>query len=234
MARIPSASAADTRRSAAAPAQRRTQEERRTATQRKLREAALELLAELGYERLTTTAIARRAGVSKGAQAYHYPTKDDMLVAAFEHLLEGWNTRRHRFVKALEGEATMEQVLRYLWRDVFGRADYVASVELMLAARHHPDLRARLNAVLAPWTDSRDEIFRRILPIDDRSGRLATFLQLNFCVLRGMALYGGLNDDRTLDDRMLKMWLDMASAYVETERRPTRPATNAGDRRPKR
>ena len=30
----------------------------------------------------------RRAGVSRGAQVHHFPTKEDLVLAALEHLLE--------------------------------------------------------------------------------------------------------------------------------------------------
>ncbi len=202
------------------PARRRTQEERREATRRTLCDAAVTLLAEVGYERLTTLAIAQRAGVSKGAQAYHYPSKDDMLVAAFEHLLAGWRARREGFIREHGTSATMSQVLRYLWRDVFGRGDYLASVEMMLAARHHPALRARLQAVLASWTLARDDVFRQLLPIDDRDERFAAFLQLNLSVLRGLALFRGLDADEALTERTLQMWIDIATGFVASHRRP--------------
>lgn len=226
----PAAASAPAPAPAPAPARapRRSQEERRSQTRLRLCEAAVELLAEIGYERLTTALIAQRAQVSKGAQAYHFPSKDDMLVAAFQHLLDGWQARREEFRRHHPGTATVEQLLRYLWRDVFGRADYVASVEMMLAARHHPALRQRLQAVLATWTVARDDIFRQLVPLDDHGGQLATFLQLNFCVLRGLALFGGLNADPALEQRVLQMWIGMAADFVAARSRPAarpRPRT---------
>lgn len=221
---------------AAAPvrAPRRSQEERSSQTRLRLCQAAVELLAEIGYERLTTALIAQRAEVSKGAQAYHFPSKDDMLVAAFQHLLDGWQARREDFRRRHPGKATVEQLLRYLWRDVFGRADYVASVEMMLAARHHPVLRQRLQDVLATWTVARDDIFRQLVPLDDQGGQRATFLELNFCMLRGLALFGGLNADPALEERVLQMWIGMATDFVAARQRPgpraqARPAAPPAD-----
>src|SRR4029450_5698931 len=56
-----------------AVARRRTQEERSAATRARLLDATLECLAELGYARTTTTEIAERGGVSRGAQLHHFP-----------------------------------------------------------------------------------------------------------------------------------------------------------------
>src|SRR2546429_7813146 len=66
---------------------RRTQEERRSQTQTRLLDATAEALADLGWAGLSTTDVARRAGVSRGAQQHHYPTKMTLVAAALEHLL---------------------------------------------------------------------------------------------------------------------------------------------------
>jgi AcrR family transcriptional regulator len=67
---------------------RRTQEERRSRTQARLLEATMECLVDLGWSGTSTTEVARRAGVSRGAQQHHYPTKMVLVAAALEHLLE--------------------------------------------------------------------------------------------------------------------------------------------------
>src|SRR5687768_2204280 len=47
---------------------RRTQAERRSATQTRLLDATTATLADLGWAGLSTTEVSRRAGVSRGAQ----------------------------------------------------------------------------------------------------------------------------------------------------------------------
>ncbi|MBM3352283.1 MAG: TetR/AcrR family transcriptional regulator [Betaproteobacteria bacterium] len=216
---------------------RRTQSERSGDTQRRLCQAAVELLSEVGYERLTTAHIAQRAGVSKGAQAHHYSCKDDMLVAAFEHLLMQWEERREAYARTLGNGARMEDLLTNMWRQVFGRPDYLASLEVMLAARHHPSLRERLQALLQTWTAARDATFNEIVPLADPE-ELATFMQINFCVLRGLAVYKGLAEDRALPQRVLDMWVRIAEAFVDGRTSPaassgTTPAKRQPKRKPK-
>src|SRR3954471_4979399 len=63
-----------------------TQAERTTVTRTRLLDAALAVLAERGYAATTTVEVARRAGVSRGAQLHHFPTKAELLAAAVEHL----------------------------------------------------------------------------------------------------------------------------------------------------
>src|SRR5215211_3876125 len=60
--------------------------ERSHSTRTRLMVATVECLAELGWSGTTTTVVAERAGVSRGAQLHHYPTKAALVVAAIEHL----------------------------------------------------------------------------------------------------------------------------------------------------
>lgn len=213
---------------------RRSQEERSSATQARLCQAALDLLVEVGYERLTTAQIALRAGVSKGAQAHHYPSKDDMLVAAYEHLLSQWEQRRAAYARQHGAGADMSELLASMWRQVFGRPDYLASLEVMLAARHNPALRDRLRLLLRSWTKVRDETFRQLVPLEDPQ-ELATFMQISFSVLRGLALYNGLAEDKALPQRVLAMWTDIATGFVASKRRTAssqkRPASAISTKR---
>jgi len=71
--------------SAPAPAR---QQDRSRATQRRLLDATVDCLVEVGWAGTTTTLVAERAGVSRGAQLHHYPTKAALVVAALEHLVD--------------------------------------------------------------------------------------------------------------------------------------------------
>lgn len=115
---------------------RRTQAARTAATRTTLLDATLDSLVELGYARTTTQGIAARAGLSRGAQLHHFPTKELLVVAAVEHLAAKRDgeiratTDRHR---ALE-----------LLADTFTGPLFLAALELWVAARTDPALRAAL------------------------------------------------------------------------------------------
>lgn len=193
---------------------RRSHAERSGEMRLKLCESALHLLSEVGYERVTTALIAQHAQVSKGAQTHHFPTKGDILAAAFEHLLNGWGVRRAELIRRQKGELTLEETLRYLWREVFNRPDYIAAIELMLAARHDETLRGKLQGLLATWTVARDDMFRQVAGLDGDHDDASNFLKLNFCVLRGMALYDSLNSQADLNETVLELWISMAKKHL--------------------
>ncbi len=51
-------------------------------------QAALDAVVETGYNDLTLEAVARRVGISKGNLQYYYPTRSDLLQAAFAEQIE--------------------------------------------------------------------------------------------------------------------------------------------------
>src|SRR3954469_23363005 len=61
---------------------RRTQADRRAATQAALLDAAIEELVGAGYAGLTPRGVSERAGVSQGAQQHYFPTKTALVQAA--------------------------------------------------------------------------------------------------------------------------------------------------------
>jgi tetracycline repressor-like protein len=58
------------------------QQDRSRATQRRLLDATVDCLVEVGWAGTTTTLVSERAGVSRGAQLHHYPTKDALVLGA--------------------------------------------------------------------------------------------------------------------------------------------------------
>jgi AcrR family transcriptional regulator len=63
------------------PAPRRTQAERSASTRARLIEAAIEALHQVGYAATSTTLVADRAKVSRGAMLHHFPTKVALMTA---------------------------------------------------------------------------------------------------------------------------------------------------------
>src|SRR6516225_783087 len=64
------------------------QEERSAETRRRLMDATVACLYERGYAGTTTVEIAARAGVSRGAQLHHFPTKNELVVSALEFVFD--------------------------------------------------------------------------------------------------------------------------------------------------
>jgi AcrR family transcriptional regulator len=125
---------------------RRTQDERSAATRALLLDATIACLVDVGYAATTTTLIAERAGVSRGAQMHHYKTKTELVAAAVEHL-------GVRIGQQLEDQAAQHRergrtdrlgaAVDILWEG-FTTPLFTAWLELAVAARSDAELRDQL------------------------------------------------------------------------------------------
>lgn len=144
--------------------ERRTQAERSASTRARLLDATIECLHDLGYARTSTPEIARRAGLSRGAQLHHFPTKAELVTNAVEHLFD----RRHdEFVRAFRGRPAAqdpaEAAIDILWSMVSGPTFY-AWLELVVAARTDPELREPVAGLTARLTAVVEQTFRELFP----------------------------------------------------------------------
>ncbi|MFD7923922.1 TetR/AcrR family transcriptional regulator [Streptomyces sp. NPDC059740] len=62
----------------------RTAHRRGSHTKDEIREVALELFTEQGYEATSLREIAERLGITKAALYYHFPSKDDIVRSLFD------------------------------------------------------------------------------------------------------------------------------------------------------
>src|SRR5260370_32365590 len=135
-----------------AVARRRTEEERSAATKGRVLDATLEGLAGLGYARTTTTEIAGRGGVSRGAQLHHFPTKAELVIEAVEHLFERRDQEfREAFARLPAGAEPARAAVDLLWSMVAGPT-FHAWLELVVAARTDPQLKPPVPALTSPFT----------------------------------------------------------------------------------
>ncbi|MFL6053997.1 MAG: TetR/AcrR family transcriptional regulator [Actinoallomurus sp.] len=173
----------------------RTQEERRAETQTRLLDATVECLAELGWSGTSTTEVARRAGVSRGAQQHHYPTKMLLVAAALEHLLERQRVLFERAFAALPAERrNVEGALDLLW-DTFREAPALALMELAMAARTDLTLRELSLGITERIIQVILETFQRLFPESVDEDTAGTLIRTVFAMFVGLTLQNSLDDD---------------------------------------
>jgi len=116
-----------------------------SATRRRLLEAAVASLAELGYGGTSIATIAERARVSRGAMQFHFPSKLDAMRAVIRFIFERRiETYRQDISRARAKDDFLSYALRAYWKQV-ARPEYVAHQALSLAARTEPQIRAALS-----------------------------------------------------------------------------------------
>lgn len=172
----------------AAAATRRTQEERRTVTRGRILDAALECLAEHGYAGTTTTAVAERAGVSRGAELHHFPTRADLIAAAVQHLFAGLVADYERAFAALDPTADrVTASIDLLWQ-VHQDPRLVAVLELHVAARTDPELKRALAPIALDHHARVIALAAGYFPDVAAAPRFAATIELVLDTLQGLAV----------------------------------------------
>lgn len=148
---------------ASEPAALRTSRAEQAAiTRARLINAAIELLVESGYSKMSTTAVCARAGVSRGAQVHHFSTKIELTQAVIEELASRMGRTLRRETKAIEDEGgdRIGRVIDVLWAR-FSSPEAMAILELWVASRGDAEVAAVLRPVQSRLESSiSDEIGR--------------------------------------------------------------------------
>ena len=129
---------------AAAPEPAGWQAQKSASTRLQIVESALSCVVDLGYSCTTTTVIAEKAGLSRGAMLHHFPSKIDIVRAAVEHLHA---KRLKAFRKAIDKLPRDETRVRRALEAYFEHVKhpmYVAFLELWIASRTDPELQSIL------------------------------------------------------------------------------------------
>jgi AcrR family transcriptional regulator len=168
---------------------RRTQEERSASTRGRLLDATIECLFELGYANTTTTEIAKRAGLSRGAQLHHFPTKAELVTTAVDHLFTRRTDEfRAAFANLPAGVSRTDAAIDLLWSMVSGPTFY-AWLELLVAARTDAELGATVSAMAVRFADTVQRTFRELFPDPTMRGPFFDIAPpFAFALLQGLAL----------------------------------------------
>nr|WP_297256463.1 TetR/AcrR family transcriptional regulator [Bosea sp. (in: a-proteobacteria)] len=186
---------------------RRTQAERSEETREKLCRAALDAMTDVGYGRFATDDVARRANVSRGALTHQFPSRNHLIIAAYDYLLTSWE-RDWANDTIHAGHMTPVELTDLLWTKLFHSTQYVASLEIMLAARKDDELGNGIRAIMVRWTEHRDKLTAHLLGASPSDEKVKHFVQLTLCVLRGIALHHNFSTDggAGLQDKLLADW----------------------------
>jgi AcrR family transcriptional regulator len=211
---MPADQSAPARAARTAAATREPAQERSRTTRRRLLDAAVECLAELGWSGSTVAVVAQRAGVSRGAAQHHFPTREDMYTAAIRHVAE---TRIADLRESVE-------------RLPEGASRTVALVELLVDLYTGPSFRAALQLWVQASTDER--LREWVVPLEEHVGRVAhqaaldaldaredepgvrEIVQATLDLARGLGLAGLLTDDAHRRRNIIREWARLLEASL--------------------
>ena len=123
-------------------------DEQKERTRRALIQAAIALIIEHGYDAVTVTDIADRAGYGRGTFYLHFENKEDIVWSILRRYFENLN---ERIVASLDGSPTPRQAYQS-WLNMFENAGQLAQFFRLLNGSTAQTMRRRQRDYLVELT----------------------------------------------------------------------------------
>jgi len=205
---------------------RRTQAERSGETRRRILDAAVALLGERGYAGLRTGDVAAAAGVSKGAQTHHFPSKDALLVAVVEHVFRRASEQARQ--RARRAAASPDEALRALVADAqefFFSELFLIALDLAIQGRFREEGDQGITRVSSATRLPVEAHWRAALVHSGVPEAVADdLLWLTLSIVRGLAIRRLWQHDAPRFNRLFRLWRTMVSGYLASLPAPPRTA----------
>jgi AcrR family transcriptional regulator len=182
------------------------QEERTRLMRQRLLEATIELLVERGWSGTSTTLVSQRAGVSRGAQLHHFPTKSDLVLAAVEHLSTVRGEELRAAAQRLPGGRRRTRAVLTMLADHFTSPVFTAALELWVAARTDPVLHDAVAPLERRIGRDTHRLTVELLGVDERRPGARELVQATLDLVRGLGLADTISDDTRRRRRILDRW----------------------------
>jgi AcrR family transcriptional regulator len=203
---------------------RKTQEQRRRETREAVLDAAVQLLTEADYARFSAARVAIRAGVSRGALERYFPTKNDLLVAVTQHVMD--TAIADTKVLAARGPKQSDPIHRFLLdsEHFFFSPVYRGMVELAIAARSDPELAKAHDAIVARSRADLDRLWlETLVEAGFQRQNAALFVDLTHHLLRGVFMVDTWLPYKPNRRALLDAWSELAPRILGDAKAPARP-----------
>ena len=195
-------------------AARRAEQDRSRATRQRLLETTIRCLATHGWEVSTVGHIAAEAGISRGAVQHHYPTREDLILGALEHMF----AERVALLDALpepagDGPERVHAVVAGLVEAIGGEL-FRAALQVWTVAAADPELRAAVVPLERHFARGVHRRAVRLLRADDSDPETRGLIQATLDLARGLALADVLTDDSRRRARVVRAWSTQLAAAL--------------------
>lgn len=189
----------------------RQQQARSLVTQNQILDAAVEALIEHGYAGASTLRIQEMARVSRGRLLHQFPSRDQLLVAAVQHLAVARVEAVHERADWPEQPAArIDAAVDAMW-STYHQGYFWAATELWLAARYNDELRKALlpaeRRLGEKVRNATDLLFGEPL---NHHPRYPGTRELINTSMRGVAMAYAFDRRRPVDDSHLPLWKALA------------------------
>jgi TetR/AcrR family transcriptional repressor of bet genes len=138
----------------------------REARQRQLIEATITAIARYGYAKLTLNHVASLAGLSPGIVNFHFRTKEQLLAATLDYLVEEYEAFWTQALNSA-GESAAAKVDAMIEADFHPQVNSLGKVTVWYAfwaeAQANPSYRERISRLEAHYFEDARALFQRLI-----------------------------------------------------------------------
>jgi AcrR family transcriptional regulator len=142
---------------------RRSQKERTEETRKRLVEAAVAALLELGAARATVSEICKRAEVTSGALHHHFGSKAGLMGAVVQRLFRTFTDEHDSVGPDAPLEDRIARLVDHYW-EIYFNESYFAVLEILLETRHDAELMKLVAHFRSQQIDNSRSYLRREFP----------------------------------------------------------------------
>ena len=187
---------------------RRTQAERSAEMQDKILTATLTCIDNLGLQNASTHDVCKEAAVSRGALLHHYPSRHELLKAAFGKVLDEEVRMLAEFSKNLKPDGTsIRSVVEYVWSRYKGML-FSMTVDYLSLARVDARTLSAAQTEATRFNEKLDGVWDASLSAVSISvEQRRVLMNQTQCLIRGMALQRIWRKDEAYFSEMLNEWI---------------------------
>jgi AcrR family transcriptional regulator len=183
----------------------------------RLLDATVECLVERGWSGTSTTLVSERAGVSRGAQLHHFPSKSALVLAAVEHLSEVRGAELRHAAQAVPSGRRRTRAVLGMLADHFTSPVFTAALELWVAARTDPELHEAVGPLEQRIGRETHRYTVELLGVDESRPGMRELVQATLDLVRGLGLANTITDDTARRGRILDEWARVLDARIDGE-----------------
>jgi AcrR family transcriptional regulator len=207
------------RRASSTGPRRRTQAERSEETRTRILKAASNLIRKRGYARFRTAEVSAEAGLSRGAQLHHFPTKDALVVATLEFVFKQAQELSRKRASAVNRPRDLIDAVIADAREFFFSEHFMVAIDIVLSTSTDQAVRKQIFEISRKARRPVETAWTEALVASGVPAALSSdIVALTLSLVRGMALRTLWDNDPKWFDELFRLWKRMIKVFLESHR----------------
>jgi len=166
---------------------RRSQEDRRQETRKKLIEATIKVINEKGFAAMRTGDITKKAGVTWGAAQHLFGGKTELLMQVSASVSESLiDILKTDIELDLNPKSKLETIIDQTW-EIYSSSIYFAMVEILRGTRKDPSIHDKLVETQGKISEKIETLWIRIFRDDIKEDETLRLCRIVTLYLSGLA-----------------------------------------------